>query len=205
MGREFDNKEMRMFLKKMGVKFYVTVSENKCSLVEIAQKNIQRRLYAYMMQNETLAFIDILPHVCNSYNNSFHRSISMTPRRAKQSENFQKLQLKNLEKLHKMKNVRVRAKYKLGDIVRVSLDKKKNVFSRSYNLQNSYAKYEVYKISTKNSVHAKYFLKHVASDKKISNGYFYDWQLSLCTTGTFRGNVVKTRVRRGEKGTFIQL
>ena len=199
MGKEFDNKSMRSFLKKMRVKFHVTVSENKCSIVEIAQKNLQRRVYAYMMHNETLSFIDILPHTVDAYNNSYHRFLEMTPEQAKSDSNYRKIQHKNLQKLHKLKRVKIRPRFKLGDIVRISLDKRKNLFSRSYNLQNSYAKYEIYKISTRNTSYAKYFLKHVASDKKIRNGYFYFWQLTLCTTNTFRGNIVKTRVRKGKK------
>ena len=47
-----------------------------------------------------------------------------------------------------MKEVKVKPKFTIGDIVRVSLDKRKNPFARSYDLQNSYAKYEIYKIST---------------------------------------------------------
>ena len=127
MGKEFDNKYMRSFLKKMSIKFHVTVSENKASVVEIAQKNIQRRVYAFMMQNETLSFIEILPHSVNAYNNSYHRFLKMTPEQARNDVNYQKIQLVNLERLHKLKKVRVRPRFKLGDIVRVSLDKKKSV------------------------------------------------------------------------------
>ena len=198
MGKEFDNKLMKRFLKKMNINFYTSVSDNKCSMVEIAQKNIQRRIYAHLLENESLDYIEYLPHVCYAYNNSYHRSIAMTPVQAKQNENFQKIQMQNLVKFHKMKEVKVKPRFKIGDIIRVSLDKRKNTFARSYNLQNSYAKYEIYKISTKNTVHAKYFLKHVASNEVINNGYFYDWQLSLCTNLEFRGNVIKTRKRKGK-------
>ena len=113
------------------------------------QKNIQRRIYAHLLENESLYYIEYLPHVCYAYNNSYHRSIGMTPVQAKRNENFQKIQMKNLKKFHKMKEVKVKPKFTIGDIVRVSLDKRKNPFARSYNLQNSYAKYEIYKISTK--------------------------------------------------------
>ena len=48
-------------------------------------------------------------------------------------------------------------------------------------------------------MYPKYYLKHVASDKKLINGYFYFWQLTLCTTQTFRGSIIKERVRRRKK------
>ena len=150
-----------------------------------------------MVANETLKYIDALPHIIFAYNECYHRSINLSPKEAKKDENFQKLLLLNLKKFHKLKKVKLKPKFSVGQIVRVSIDKSKVLSSRSYNLQNSYPKYEIYKISLHNSVHAKYFLKHVASDKKIESGYFYDWQLTPCTNPAFRGNVIKTRKRRG--------
>ena len=199
MGREFDNEYLKRYLRKLKIKLYISVSENKCSMVEIAQKNLQRRLYSYMVQNETLEYLPILQHSCTAYNNSFHRSIKTTPTKAKKPENLERIVLDNLKKLQMSKSLKNQPKFIVGDIVRVSLDKKKNMFSRSYNLQNSYAKYEIYKISTKNTVHAKYYLKHIESTQKITNGYFYAWQLTKCTNPSFRGTVVKTRKQRGRK------
>ena len=152
-----------------------------------------------MVENETLNYLHILPHVCFAYNNSVNRSLSLSPEDAKQRKNAKKVLHINLTKFHKLKNVKPKPQFKIGDVVRVSIDKKKNPFARSYNLQNSYAKYEIYKISTRNTVHAKYFLKHFASDKVIRNGYFYSWQLTLCTNKNFRGNVIKERKRNGKK------
>ena len=57
MGREFDNEYLKRYLRKLKIKLYISVSENKCSMVEIAQKNLQRRLYSYMVQNETLEYL----------------------------------------------------------------------------------------------------------------------------------------------------
>ena len=152
-----------------------------------------------MLQNESLEYVKTLPHITNAYNNSYHRSIDLTPHQAKQKENFEKIQTINLKRYHILKTVKIKPRYKLGDIVRVSIDKSKTPFARSYNIQNTYPKYEIYKISTRNSVHAKYFLKHVSSEKVIKNGYFYEWQLTLCTNPNFRGYVIKTRKRRGKK------
>lgn len=198
MGAEFDNKIMRKYLKRLKINYFTSVSENKCSMVEIVQKTIQRRIYSYMVENETLEYIDTIPHIVFAYNNSIHRSISLTPEQAKTSEHFKQVLNKNLNKFHRLKQVKIRPRFKAGDIVRVSIDKSKARFTRSYNLQNSYAKYQIYKVVTKNTVHAKYFLKHIESDKLIRNGYFYEWQLTRCTNTSFRGHIVKTRKRKGK-------
>ena len=191
-GKEFDNEKVRQFLKLKGVKYYASVSETKASLCEIFQKNIQRRLYSYMFHSESLKYIDILQSSLMGYNNTYHRGINMTPVSACREENFPIILKANIKRQREMSGVRERVKFSVGDIVRVSIDKSKERYTRSYQLQNSYQKYEVYKISTQNTIFPKYFLKHVSSDKLITGGYFYSWQLVRCTVKTFRGNIVKT-------------
>ena len=104
-----------------------------------------------------------------------------------------------MDKLSKLNLVKPVVVFKVGDHVRVTIDKGKTPFMRSYDAQNSIAKYEIYKISTRGSVHAKYFLKHIGTDEKITGGWFYDRQLVLCTNDTFRGRVIANRVRGGRK------
>ena len=107
MGREFDNEYLKRYLRKLKIKLYISVSENKCSMVEIAQKNLQRRLYSYMVQNETLEYLPILQHSCTAYNNSFHRSIKTTPTKAKKPENLERIVLDNLKKLQMSKSLKI--------------------------------------------------------------------------------------------------
>ena len=198
-GGEFVNKTVKGMLKKLGVKFHVSVSDNKCSIVEASQKTLQRRMYSFMVDRETIRYIDVLQQIVEAYNRSIHRTIGMSPHDARLEKNFKKLQLTNMERLSKLNKVKPVIAFKVGDRVRVTVDKNKTPFMRSYDAQNSIAKYEIYKISTRGSVHAKYFLKHIGTDEKITGGWFYDRQLVPCTVDTFRGKVVSSRVRRGRK------
>ena len=184
----------------MKINKFLSVSENKCSVVEIAQKTIQRRIYSYMTENETLQFINILPFVIHSYNNTYHRGVLATPQQAKSIEFQNKILSQNLKKYHSIKNVTLKPKYRVGDYVRVSL---RSPFKRSYNLQNSYAKYEIYKISLKNTLHPKYFLKHINSPIKLENGYFFEKDLVLVKNDTFRGNIIKERKLKNGKKQFL--
>ena len=95
-GGEFVNNKMKKYLKSIGVKFHLSLSDNKCSIIEIAQKNIQRRIYSYLVANETLQYINILPHICYAYNHSYHRGILMTPAEATEEANQQNLLTTNL-------------------------------------------------------------------------------------------------------------
>lgn len=198
-GAEFNNSSLKTFLRGIGIKYYVSVSENKCAIVERVQRTLQKKLYSFMINNESLKYIDILQKSVLSYNTSYHSQIKMTPNSAKLRINFKEIQLQNLEMLKRIKQVKPPILYQVGDIVRISIDKSKARFLRSYDIQNSMAKFEIYKISVKDTVHAKYFLKHVYSDEVIKNGWFYDYQLTLCTNPSFRGFIKDTRIRRKKK------
>ena len=123
----------------------------------------------------------------------------MTPTKACEEKNFKSVLNLNIKRYHKMKSVREKVKFSIGDMVRVSIDKRKELFTRSYQLQNSYQKYHIYKIVTKNTIFPKYYIKHVESDQIIKGGYFYSWELVKCTVKTFRGNIIKTRVDKNGK------
>ena len=186
-------------LRDLGVKYHISVSDNKCSLVEACQKTLQRKIYSYMVNKETYRYIDVLQEIVEGYNGVRHRSLGMSPNDAKLQKNFKEIQLLNMAKLQKLANVKPPVIFKIGDQVRITIDKKKACFLRSYDPQNSIAKYEVWKISTRASMYAKYFLKHVGRDDKITGGWFHANQLVPATNKTFRGHVIDSRKRRGKK------
>jgi hypothetical protein len=198
-GGEFVNAKMKTMLKKLRVKFHVSVSDNKCSTVEAAQKSLQRRLYKFMVDRETLRYIDILPEIVESYNRCRHRILGMSPNEARLQKNFVKLQITNMDRLSRLHRVKPVVSYKVGDHVRVAIDRAKTPFMRSYDIQWSEARYQIWKISTKASIHAKYFLKHIDSDEKITGGWFYDRQLLKTSVKTYRGRVISRRVKKGRK------
>ena len=79
----------------MNVKNWFSVSENKCSIVEIFQKYIQRKLYSYLVENETHQFIEILPDIVNGYNKSNHSFHKISPYEATLEKNFGYIQDKH--------------------------------------------------------------------------------------------------------------
>ena len=198
-GGEFVNAKMKTMLKKLKVKFHISVSDNKCSTVEAAQKSLQRRLYKFMVDRESLRYVDVLPEIVESYNRCRHRILGMSPNEARLQKNFVKLQMTNMNRLSRLHRVKPVVSYKVGDHVRVAIDRAKTPFMRSYDVQWSEARYQIWKISTKASIHAKYFLKHIDSDEKITGGWFYDRQLLKTTVKTYRGRVISRRMKKGRK------
>ena len=145
-GTEFLNKNVKTFLKKENVIFFVTHNVVKVSYAERAIKTIKSRLVRYMTNKQTRRWIDVLPQITESYNKTYHRSIKKPPItvKPKDSVDLWKLQyesplkstnskttssLKSVSKKHKRRGKNI-YKYKVGDLVRVSFISK--TFQREY-------------------------------------------------------------------------
>ena len=88
-------------------------------------------MYKYFTAFQTKKYVHVLQKIVNSYNNSIHRTIGMTPFQAsKIKTKKEKLELFNkiYSKVDKMKFSKI--KYKIGDLVRIS--KYKGVFAKGY-------------------------------------------------------------------------
>ena len=85
------------------------------------------------MQNNTV-YIDILPKILASYNNSKNRSIGMTPNRARKPENYGKVYWNlygDLESQSQSQSHNRKPAFKIGDTVRISKYKRKT-FDKGY-------------------------------------------------------------------------
>ena len=78
-GTEFLNHIFQNYLKKQGIHFFTTHSETKCGAVERFNRTLKSKLYKYFTYKNTHQYLDILPDLLKSYNQSFHRSIRMKP------------------------------------------------------------------------------------------------------------------------------
>ena len=80
-GTEFFNQWFETLLNRFNppITLYNTWSAKKASIVERVQRTLRNRLGKYWEENGSKRWIDVLPRITQSYNNSFHRSIGMTP------------------------------------------------------------------------------------------------------------------------------
>ena len=187
-GSEFNCKTTRQMLRDRQITIFLALGDTKCAIVERFQKTFQSMLYRYLVEHETYRYIDKLQTLASLYNATRHSSINMTPLQAEKIENREALALAHARLALKTSSVKVKPKFKIGDVVRVSF--KKNVFSRSYDIQNTHQRYIVAKIDEKRK-QPSYFLKN---EKGIEvTGRFMQHQLTKITTSEYRGNVIKTR------------
>ena len=138
-GTEYKNSKFKSILKKNNIKFVYTENETKANYAERAIKTIKTKLIRYMTENNTKKWLEILPKITESYNNTVHRTIDMTPNEVnkkneaelwmKQYPNITKKD-KEMEKEGKYKTRDSYFKLKLNDQVRISQLKK--VFQKEY-------------------------------------------------------------------------
>ena len=129
-GKEYYNKNVKDLLAKNNIEIYSTENEEKSSVCERWNRTIEEKMYKRVtMQNNTV-YIDILPKILSSYNNSKNRSIGMTPNQARKRENYGKVYW-NLYGGVRKSPLSDRPAFKIGDAVRISKYKRKT-FDKGY-------------------------------------------------------------------------
>jgi hypothetical protein len=67
-------------INKRYIHFFTTENpETKASIVERFQHILKERMWKYLTHQQTLKYIDVLPHIVQSYNQSYHGSIGHAP------------------------------------------------------------------------------------------------------------------------------
>ena len=143
-GSEFTSKEFKKFLKKEGITHFTTHSEKQANYVERFIKTIKGKIYRYMTEKSSNRYIDILPNLVRSYNNTWHSGILSEPvnvNKENESRLWWQMYWPEEEYIKKEKpcDKRNRQKkfiFKVGDKVRISYLRKS--FQREYDTKWSY-------------------------------------------------------------------
>ena len=166
-GTEFLNRVFQKFLRENNIDFFTVNSWLKVSVVERFNRTFKNKMYKYFTAKNTLTYIDVLPKLVKSYNNTYHRSIKMKPSQVTKSnepEVWDTLYRNDVDK-------RVRFKFQLGDRVRIS--KVKRMFEKSYLPNYTEEMFTVYKRFARQV--PVYKLKDDAGE--IRDGTFYEVEL----------------------------
>lgn len=113
-GTEFVNKKFRVFLRKRRVEYFITRSELKSSVVERFIRTVKNVLWRFFTAKRTLRYVDALPDITASYNETYHTTIGRAPA----SVNYE-----NQEEVWRRMygdDVRSRSTLAVGTFVRVS-------------------------------------------------------------------------------------
>jgi hypothetical protein len=124
-GLEFESRPMKTFFAKYGIKQFSVKSQFKGAIVERFNRTLKTKMWRYFTYKNTRRWVDVLQSLIDAYNNSYNRSIKMTPNEVNKENEMSLWRSKQpLEFEVTTRKVRV------GDWVRLS--KVKGVFEKGY-------------------------------------------------------------------------
>ena len=88
-GTEFYNQQLKAVLAANNVMLYSTENEEKLAVVEWWNRTMMNIMWKYFTANNMQKYIDVLPSIVEKYNNTYHRSIKLTPSDARNPASYQ--------------------------------------------------------------------------------------------------------------------
>ena len=119
-GGEFNNNLVKKLFEKHRIHYYLTNNELKASIVERLIRTLKNKMSRYFTYHETRRWVEVLPELTESYNQTFHRSIQRTPASVTPSNQAEAWQTQYLSEPSPLKGDKDFA-LEVGDTVRISL------------------------------------------------------------------------------------
>ena len=168
-GCEFNNNAFKQYMNKKSIHYFTTKNETKCSVVERFNRTLKSKMWKYFTFKNSHVYLNVLPKLVSSYNNTVHSSIKMKPKNVDIYN--QHVVLENLygKSLHAVPTAVT--ELKIGDNVRIS--KKKHTFAKGYEGNWSYEIFTIVKVI--NRIPLMFVIKDF--DGKEIEGVFYSKEL----------------------------
>lgn len=206
-GGEFVNAKVKKVLDQYDVGHTVTQNETKANYAERFIKTMKNRIIKVMLKNNNVRYVDALPDLTASYNNSYHRSIKEKPANVTDANKVEIYQTQYIDPLlpknfpKKMKKKKFA--YKIGETVRISHLREK--FSREYDVKWTGEVFTIRKRVFRDGVPVYYLTDYGGQDVK---GTFYQPELQSVTLDKddlFKlEKVLKTRGRGQNKESLVK-
>ena len=141
-------------------------SEIKPSVIERFNRTFKNMMFKKFTENDNTIFYNILDELVDEYNNKYHETIKMSP-----IEGSKKINEKKMQQIYNFKNTNKIAEFKIGDRVRIFLEK--NFFEKSYETNWTEEIFVIYDIKYSNVPF--YYLKNLNREEiKVA---FYEQEL----------------------------
>ena len=190
----FLSKEMQQFFKDNNVKIYHTNSHLKAVVIERFNRSLRELMMKEFVKNNNTVWYDILPKLIKKYNNRYHSTIKMKPIEVnKSNEKYIKENIYTYNKTSKT------PKFKINDLVRISL-KRRDLFDKaSGNIKWSEELFKIHSIKKSNVI--TYKIKDL--NDKIIGGIFYERELlkSKNTSGVY---IIEKIIRKNKNKYFVK-
>ena len=190
----FFSKEMQKFFKDNNVKTYHTNSHLKAVVIERFNRSLRELMMKEFVKNNNTIWYNILPKLLKIYNNRYHSTIKMKP--VEINKNNEKDIKENIYTYNKKSK---NPKFKIGDLVRISL-KRRDVFDKpSSNIKWSEELFKTHSINKSNVI--TYKIKDL--NDEIIEGIFYEKELQK-TKNTSEVYVIEKIIRKNKNKYFVK-
>lgn len=170
-GKEFTATSILKYFKEKGIKHRASRNPtSKAAIIERFQRTLKTKIQKYMTYKNTKRYIDILPLIVKSYNNTRH-SVTLLPPSSVTLDNAH-VAVENIKKRYRERREK-RVKYKIGQQVRIS--RARETFDKSYLAGFSEEILLIKRISKTRTPHV-YILSDL-NNQEI-DGVFYEFELS---------------------------
>jgi hypothetical protein len=197
-GKEFDNRMLKHYLDGLNIKYFTTQNEGKANYAERVIKTLKSKIVRFITHNNTRRYIDKLPELVNSYNNTVHRSIGMPPAKV-----TRKLAKSLWWKLYRPKKPLKIKPYKLrvGDYVRISF--LKNTFSREYDQRWSGELFTI--VGRYRSQGIPLYVLKDYSGEEVEGSFYTEELQKIHPDDVFKvEKILKKRTRGGKKEVLVK-
>ena len=185
---------MQEFFKDNNVKIYHTNSHLKAVVVERFNRSLRELMMKEFVKNNNTVWYNILQKLIKIYNNRYHSTIKMKPIQVnKNNEKYIK------EKIYTYKKTSKNPKFKIGDLVRISLKTRKIFDKASGNIKWSEELFKIHSINRSNVI--TYKIKDL--NDEIIKGIFYEKELQK-TKNTSEVYVIEKIIRRNKNKYFVK-
>ena len=190
----FLSKEMQQFFKDNNVKIYHTNSHLKSVVIERFNRSLRELMMKHFTKNNNTVWYNILPKLIKTYNNRYHSTIKMKPIEVnKSNEKFIKENVYTYNKTSK------NPRFKINDLVRISLKRRDLFDKRSGNIKWSEELFKIHSINKSNVI--TYKIKDLNGE--IIEGIFYERELQK-SKNISRVYIIEKIIRKNKNKYFVK-
>ena len=143
----FFSKEMLKFFEDHNIKVYYTNSNLKAVVIERFNRSLRELMIKEFVKNNNTVWYNILPKLIKFYNNRYHDTIKDKPINInKSNEKY----IKNT--IYKYNITNKISKFKINDIIRISLKRRELFDKASDNIKWSEELFEIHSINKSNVI-----------------------------------------------------
>ena len=177
-GTEFTAAATKNYMQQIDIAQVFTHNDRQANYVERVIKTIKNKLKRHMRKKKTDRYIDVLPDIVKSYNNTWHHGIQQKPKNVNK-KNERRLWWEmywfnepyDPQKTPQMRRP-VKHKFKVGDFVRITL--RRPAFAREYGQRWTNEYFTIFKLFTRQRI-PMYRIKDLKGEEIL--GTFYQNEL----------------------------